>query len=73
MEQSMAEPKSPPKKLLCKRKTGAEMLDVSVDKIKELERLGYLTRVRLPGRTRGEVLLRVDEVMALAKGGAADA
>lgn len=65
-------PSTAAQRVLATRKTAGEMLDCSIDKIKELERDGLLTKVRLGRRPRGQVHLIVDELLALA-GGKVDA
>lgn len=66
----MADPKIP-EKLLVKRRHTAQLLDVSVDRVRHLEKLGLLDRVRLtPG---GDVHHRYRQVVALAEKGGVDA
>ena len=55
-----------PHQILYTRRHAAEVLGVSVDKIKELEAAGKLDRVRLGGPRSG-VHLRAEQVRALAK------
>ena len=55
-----------PHQILYTRRHAAEVLGVSVDKIKELEEQGMLDRVRLGG-PRSSVHLRAEQVHALAK------
>ena len=55
-----------PHQILYTRRHAAEVLGVSVDKIKELEEQGVLDRVRLGGPRSG-VHLRAAQVHALAK------
>ena len=60
--------KNPPQTILYSRKTTAAALDTSVDTVKELERQGVLSRIRLTG-PRGDVHHPASEVMALAEKG----
>ena len=57
-----------PNQILYTRRHAAELLDTSVDVIKELEERGVLDQVRLTG-PRGGVHLRAEQVHALAHGG----
>jgi hypothetical protein len=53
--------------ILYSRKHTAEVLGVSIDKVKELEKLGRLNKVRLT--PNGDVHHTASEVAGLAKGG----
>ena len=57
-----------PQQILYSRKTTAAVLDVSVDTVKELERQGRLSQIRLTG-PRGDVHHPAAQVEALAKKG----
>ena len=56
-----------PHQLLFTRRHSAELLDCSIDKVKQLEELGILDPVRLT--PRGDVHHRAEQVRALAQTG----
>lgn len=65
---NLKQPASEPRWLYTRR-SAAELLDSSVDTIKELEKRGELTPIRLTG-PRGLVHYSRDELTALAESGA---